>query len=379
MTDSERASATANAQSPKRCEWRRGVSCQFGDGPPIIDFEGRNYCIYHLPLGAPGKPTSSTEHQELLKKHGDVSGTQFPAGRYDVIVIAKGRLLEDCTFADKTKLMLSTSDHYFDRAKFLGTTTIVCATSSHVSLRNVTFFGKLIVDTKDAQAARSWRVEGSTFHSEVKFSDVKFVETLSLNGSTFLAQVWFEGATFPQQTTALGTRFDAGALTKECEGSYRAARSAFAAHRNREIEGKFYALEKRCHRAALGWSWRSWIPRSFSAIYDWTSAYGQSYERALLWFLGVQVAFGFIYAWLAESLSLGGRFDSRVVLFTVASLVKPFELLGGRAPESKGIYRLLPKDGDTTAWAAATSMHSLLSLVLIALFLFALSWRFKRE
>ena len=106
--------------------------------------------------------------------------------------------------------------------------------------------------------------------------------------------------------------------------------------------------------------------------------YGQSYSRALFWFVVVQVLFGITYAALSGWLpNLSGRVDSQVVAFTFAQVVKPFELFSYKAPGA-GAYAIVP-DPTTGWWLLLTAAQSVLSITLITLFLLAIRWRFRRE
>ena len=116
-------------------------------------------------------------------------------------------------------------------------------------------------------------------------------ESLDLSQTVFDHVPTFEPNSLPQDSTFYRARFQAGATRRASEPAHRALRIAFAANSDREMEGLFYALEKRCHRRSLQW-WPSWLARIVSCLYDWTSNYGRRYELSLGWLIGVQVAFG---------------------------------------------------------------------------------------
>ncbi len=162
------------------------------------------------------------------------------------------------------------------------------------------------------------------------------------------------------------------------EARYRAIRNLFHASRDREQEGTFYKYEKRALRKSLPLGKpTSWIPRFVSACYDWLAGYGQSFERAFLWFFGVQILFALLYSIMSDRFALFGKIDSQVIAFTLAQIVKPFELLSARPAENwpyKGVYT-----GGSGLWTAVTIADTVLSLTLVALFLLALRWRFRRD
>jgi hypothetical protein len=75
--------------------------------------------------------------------------------------------------------------------------------------------------------------------------------------------------------------------------------------------------------------------------------------------------------------TLPARYDSHVIAFTFAQVVKPFELFSAKAPTS-GAYALIP-DPPSGWWLLLTATQSILSITLTALFLLAIRWRFRRE
>ncbi len=98
----------------------------------------------------------------------------------------------------------------------------------------------------------------------------------------------------------------------------------------------------------------------------------------MTWLLLVQVVFGVGYSVASDRWKLGGEVDDTVVIFTLSQIAKPFELLSARAPDSSAYTALIPADASLW-WTVATFTHSVLSIVLIALFILAVRWRFRRE
>ena len=152
----------------------------------------------------------------------------------------------------------------------------------------------------------------------------------------------------------------------------------FSENRARESEGILYAAEKRCHRRGLR-GWRNLLPLVLSWLYDKSAEYGHSYGRALAAFLIFQFVAVFGYAALSDRLHLlYGAYDGRVFAFTVAQLLKPFELYAPEQPDPSAAFQIVPNPPDGW-WLALTTMHSLVSFALLALFLLALRWRFRRD
>jgi hypothetical protein len=68
-----------------------------------------------------------------------------------------------------------------------------------------------------------------------------------------------------------------------------------------------------------------------------------------------------------------------VLAFTFSQVAKPFELFSSKV-SMDGAYAIL-RDSDygTGLWQLLTAVQSVFSLSLVALFLLALRWRFRRE
>jgi hypothetical protein len=224
------------------------------------------------------------------------------------------------------------------------------------------------VDLTGSKVFGNLRIEGLPQKAELRLDDVTLAFAPVVSATTRISQA----ASF-RRLELLKTAFGDGS-----EARYRVIRNYLHDNRDREQEGIFYRYEKRAKR--LGMPLRepsSWIPRSVSACYDWFADYGQSYERAIVWLVGVQLGFGFLYAAMSDRFAWGGTFDSQVAAFTIAQLVRPFEILSARSPAGWPYQGVYPGGGGW--WTLATVTHSVLSLILVALILLALQWRFRRE
>jgi hypothetical protein len=291
--------------------------------------------------------------------------------------------LRETVFADGCAITLGAGTFDFHNCVFgdsgspgAGRVVIRYATNATARLDSIKAYAQLEVQPSAAHQALNWTFRNAECFGEVDLRNVPFAESLDLTDALFHARVRFEGTTMPQQTRAHGLRFEGAALSPSAEGSYRAARIVFADHKNRELEGVFYALEKRSHRRSLG-RVRNWFARLMSALYDYTSAYGQRFERTALWFVGVQVLAGAAYSVVLKRWELCFCPDWGVMLFTISQLVKPFELLSGRRVE----IAMLAGLGEPRLHLLSflTFVHAAVSLILLALMLLAIRWRFRRD
>lgn len=365
------------------CQWSPTRACQFlAFTNELFDRDGRQYCWLHLPLGA-GKRDGTTFQRHfdafLKDRYTDFSGVAFPADsdgtRYDFRGDQKFEFI-GCEFAPNITIVFNQETYGdFSNSRFRGASTIMAlATYRSLVCHGVRFDGAFTLEAGDNRGDASFT--DSRFLQAPRFNRIEGVALLNLTACDFRRAPTFG------QSTALPLRiyfFDAKFHPQwEDEGAFRRIRNLFAAQRARDSEGKFYALEKRCHRLGLR-APREWVPRAISAAYDLSSEYGYSYGRALFWFCAVQVIFGVVYAWLSGDINFSreAEYDGRIAAFTFAQIVKPFELFGSRAA-LEGAYSILPQS-NRGLWMFLTAAQTIVSLSLVALFLIALRWRFRRE
>jgi hypothetical protein len=92
----------------------------------------------------------------------------------------------------------------------------------------------------------------------------------------------------------------------------------------------------------------------------------------------VQIVFCVLYSWWLGGWGPSWHFEPDVITFTFAQILKPFELLSARGPD-RWPYTEILMSNHKGLWTLATVLHSIASLSLIALFLLALRWRFRRD
>lgn len=355
-----------------RCTWSTKRACQFSEWHdiPISEHSGRALCIFHLPNDASDKRSLHDEKWKQLLKTNDLSGVHFFQPHLE---LQGHKRFTDCTFSNELSLDLRDGVYFFDGACF--EKKVVIRPKAHVSVNLV------CADFRDSFelqcrgelgfTAKDWLVEGTHFRSRVMLGQALFTGSLSLNETVFHAPVEFEGCVLPQQTTAHGLRFVDAAINKQSEGSYRFARMMFAKHGNRDLEGLMYAAEKRAQRHGLHWASFS---RFVNLSYDAISEYGQNYVRALNVLVALQVA-----AYVGYGLFFC-RFDSPVLVFTLAQILKPFELFSIKSGTPGSVFaELFGTSPPSLGLLITTTVHSLLSLAVFALVVLALRWRFKRE
>lgn len=341
---------------------------------PRFPYRGRNFCLAHLPLTAPDRAQADLHafiQTPLAAGHVDFCGIVLSnvGGVYELN--RAGLNFKSAVFGDGIHLRVA-GDADFSESQFCGGS-IIEPSSVSLCLRGARFFGKTVIRGEGLRPIVD--LTKARFENEARFVRLELRAPFRADEALFSAPLIFNDCTLPQQSSFYGVRFRRGDALPGAEGDYRTIRNLFEKHRNREVEGLFYALEKRSHRRSL--TWHS-PPRWMSAIYDWIAGYGQSFERAALSFLLLQCVFGLTYAAMAGRLQIPGFLDIQIVAFTLSQVVKPFELLSGRTPDGV-MADILGEGGPTGGWLLLTFAHGVTSLVVLALFVLALRWRFKRE
>lgn len=182
----------------------------------------------------------------------------------------------------------------------------------------------------------------------------------------FFACTFHQGIVFPRADAFKDTA-SAGAVN-----AYRTLKQEMEKLRARREEGIFYALEQRSLVATPGALRRN--ERIASTIYGGITDYGQNFLRPLMWLLLVTVGFTGIYGLMLSKPCDPCEFNPDALISAIKMgvefSVNPFRVW--RKP-------IADLGGHATAIQLTSTLHSLIALTLIALFLLALRWRFKRD
>jgi hypothetical protein len=280
------------------CAWEPGRKCQFPQlSGTVSEFRGRRYCIVHRPFEAHTEKSTAQAQEQIhayCKDMENFDGVIFPIGNYEFQ--KQSVSLKSCTFAGGTKLRMQdgsvkgTVD--LSGSKFERTALLAFKAAKTLVARNCTFADDIAINIGQGLALGSADFSGTRFvcrlilnapvGSELLFTSCEFSRAPEIGPSDLPKHVSFTLAVFNR-----------GAFTARDEPRYRHVRNLFHKQRARDVEGRFYAYEKRCQRLGTPW----WpvgygISRCLSRLYDASSEYGQSYERALGAFLLLQVYSG---------------------------------------------------------------------------------------
>jgi len=369
---------------PPICVGACGEPCQFSNlALPLQQIEERSYCPLHAPLNAPEK---GLQHmmgilQAVVNAQAgaglELRGVIFPTNGQIHLQHGSGSVvLRACEFDDRAVLSFASLDANIclENSIFRGSVAINPRVARKFHCSNTRFPAALTINTPepypyDLDFSRS--IVGGDFkirlpsQGNFNFRQMQFLGRLDIE----LANA----KKVAQSTSFNDSRFGRRVCTTESEPSFRALRQAFEETGNRDDEGIFYALEKRSQRKSLAYG----LTRCVSALYDWTSWYGSNYTRPLVALLSVQILASTGYALASPNYSLAFSFSPELCAFTLAQVLKPFEILGGRIQSTfvEEVVGGVP----TGAWALGSSLHAVCSLSLVALSILAIRWRFKRS
>jgi len=213
------------------------------------------------------------------------------------------------------------------------------------------------------------------FESVADFSNRHFQDVANFREAVFARAPLFHGSELHQGTDFTGVQWldrSGGAAP-----AYRTLKLAMAEMRARDEEGMFAALEQECRRKGTD---TSGFVKVLSYVYDRASGYGQHAGRPILWLIGLALGFFHVYLFgFAPSPPRTFDFEpttlAEVFRFTLRQIVDPFSAF----QKTEGYVLAHVFNDPPLGLALLASGQSLLSLALIALFLLALRWRFRRD
>ena len=403
--------------------------CQFTEETEFFRCGGKSYCRFHLPMAdEDGNETAKAawargdrevesfnaaidaiiETAAKSEQPANLSGVVFPgdiafderelpeslwyearfeaAASYHKATFSGPARFDGATFSGPAWFGGATfsGPTWFDDATFSGPTWFVGATFSRDA--DFSWSGKLESRPKTedggekeettslAEPGVFYRLDFSGSHIDgvANFNNRTFKEVADFSGRVFGRPPKFHGASLHQGTKWRGTDFT-DTESDDAEQDYRTLRLAMEQIRDRPQEAVFFALEQRAMRhQAKWWQLRKWL----SYGYDWTCDYGRSAGWPLAWLAGVAFLFLMAYGWFSE-----GYFDQpaeadELLTFIVRQIVKPFAVWGPLKTHGELWSNL--SEGRAFLFRVLATLQSLLSLGLIALFILALRWQFRR-
>ena len=245
---------------------------------------------------------------------------------------------------------------YFNNALFAGSVSFACA----------------------GDAARSQQVlpqaefRGARFLAGASFINRQFVAGATFADCMFDVAPEFHGCSIHQSTEFPGIESFRDTESSGAVRAYRTLKLSAENSRAREEQAMFYALEQKSQRATRQ---MSQLEMLLSFLYEKTADYGRSCTLPLVWLVATQVSFFGVYlalavAWKSEEITL--QLVYALCHFTVDQVLTPFRLWS--------MQSVLPSWFPTVDLSirVIATVQSLLSVVLIALFVLAVRWKFRR-
>jgi cytoskeletal protein CcmA (bactofilin family) len=239
----------------------------------------------------------------------------------------------------------------------------------------------------------------ATFKGEASFKGRTFNKLADFSRCTFHHAPDFEGCTltrdtrFPMERRFFGARWFLEQNSLVAVARYGVLKTIFKDLNARDLEGMFDALEARSQRKSRS-NELNWFERFVSRLYDFFTSYGQSYLRPLGWLSAALLGFGLWFAarvtgvrWTPPDLQAIGdglalSFQNVVNPFGVWRAQELVILRNSPDPTCSGqmdeAAMGLEKAACLQPWQILSALESLLAVALLALFLLALRWRFKR-
>lgn len=400
---------------------RLGSGCQFPD-EPLIEFEGKDWCRFHLPMDTKENwSDADTENFysvifqriEAARDSGadvvaDLSGVVFPP-RAIFTRFKQGPRLKNILFVS-ARFPYGT---YFSGVSFADSATFERATFEGWTLFDDTIFGRRAdfrsaifgdwvtfrsatfgdwakfngakfaadadfsasAEAHDKSSGQDFGVisfDQVIFHGSVRFTNRKFREPATYRGATFQEAPEFHGAELHQGIVFPGIEGFPDTASPGAAAAYCTLKLAMERLRSREEQAVFHALEQRSRRREFPW-WRA--ARWFSLLYDVTADYGCSIGRPLA-LLGLTTTVAWeIY--MGVALACESVAPAEAFRFTFEQLARPFFIWSPSYGGTGWVQEAL--EHCPFLLRGIATLQSLASLGLIALFLLALRRRFKMD
>lgn len=423
------------------CEAVHGFDCQFPAETQFYSFDGRDWCLLHLPLkDANGNnspkaswirddpdrqrfedevfdrlrnPIDESPHPIFNHAISDLRAVAFPP-EFSFAALAGTTLDPDfshATFGNGTSFIRATfgNQTYFTDATFGtladftgatfgnwtdftgatfgdGTWFINATFGNGADFTRATFGPGANFSAGEGEARRDLfqkiGFDGAQFHGSADFNNRRFIEPASFANAVFHDIPLFHGCTFHQgmsfhQTSFRKTKGENDSETAELERAYRTLKLAMENLRARNEEADFFALEMECRRQRGD---VPWFERVAAGGYKLVSDYGRSISRPVGCLAVSLVVFALVYwntGWLTNPSLVQ---EPGQFLFDLAVLTLE-QLVKPFSvwTRSSSSAQLPLVDSNPLLLPILASLQSLFNLSLLAIFLLALRRRFKMD
>ncbi len=263
------------------------------------------------------------------------------------------------------------------RAEFFGTTFKDLAWFQEVTFKSLAEFQSSGEDTSEEQVKSNLFLKlsfaNTTFGDQVSFENRRFLQSASFEGCTFESAPIFHGCTLHQGMRFPSRKKFIDVTSPHAAQAYRTLKISMAQFGARQEEAMFYALE---HASLRSLSSTPRTQKLVSWVYLLAADYGESFLRPLAWLTGTTLVFWMLYVGLALLSPTPNKLLGVCLNFTIEQLVRPFsvwQVSGGTTIKSL----FLTDPGLLVVLRVLSTVQSTLSVIFLALFIFALRRRFK--
>jgi uncharacterized protein YjbI with pentapeptide repeats len=295
------------------------------------------------------------------------------------IVFCKRASFLSSTLANirSNKGVLFNGSRFHDETLFTNT-----AFKAKTNFKQVIFFSSVDFSFMEGlQNLESKNMPAIDFY-QTEFSEVTFDNRTFSSKTDFSACIFhkppqfhrckiYQYTIFPPQKNFLDTK-SAGAAS-----AYRTLSFEMASLKARREEAMFYSLEQESLKNS---GQMKPIDLFLSCCYKWFAGYGQSISRPLTWLSGAFViAFLFYSYFLTPNVNINAPIDWNIIgkslYIAFLQIVKPFSI------DTLRDYSFIKYLLNTHAGGVRiiANLQSLFSIIFIALTLFAIRWKFKRD
>lgn len=389
-------------------------SCQLSkDGEQLIECDGKLYCEFHLPTHDLSEASTikgrwnNAERKEFIER--SIERARISEGYTDFsgIVFPTDFLLQDQEVRGDVWFISCTFEKgaIFDRSRFCRMHFIACnflkgarfhntLIEQAISFDKVNFGGSGFFDDADLRGA--FICIGTIFKEKAyfrsSFDNKKSFDWVSFSHSEFRSFVTFENRVFKRQTDFSHCKFHSAPEFHGCmmhqdtnfdstnfldtssdhaARAYRTLKLAMENVRARQEEADFFALEQKSLR---GHNNIQIMIKVTSWLYEIFSDYGRNVFRPGLVLIASWLYFFALYAGVLRSAGDKEGLLGKSITLAVKQVVRPFWIW----------FEANEKISDATLTSVYlikffATIQSILSIVLIALFLLALRRQFKMD
>lgn len=219
--------------------------------------------------------------------------------------------------------------------------------------------------------------KGCLFHGNVNFNNRIFLSRTDFSECIFFKVPFFHGCTMHQHTIFPGINAFRDTFTEEAPAAYRTLNLAMSNFKARREEAMFYGLEQESLRKTNQFNK---VDSVFSWAYKFFANYGQSIARPLMClftvFFGGFLSYFILLTPPLHYSPIDWNLLDKIVRLSFHTaffqIVKPFSIDGFITQKQLTVTH------DSVAVFMA-GLQSIFSIIFIALLVFAVRWKFKRD